>query len=191
MKSQKAELFGNSKRRTSSSKRLPAFLEKIERIVDRAVPYILALLAFLIILEFTHAADAYHDLFLKIDYFIVAFFVIDLCFKWYHTRDVLKFIKLYWIDIIAVFPFYAVFRLYFAVTELFAAGESVQKILHETILLRETKLLREAEYGAKFAREARFIRVIARSLRILRARWYVAHWHLQSVSKSYKKSHKN
>ncbi len=170
-------------------KRLPVFLEKIEHIVDRAVPYILALLSLLIILEFTHVADEYHDVFIMIDYFIVAFFVIDLCFKWYHTRDVLKFIKLYWIDIIAVFPFYAVFRLYFSVTELFAAGESVQKILHESVLLRETKLLRESEYAAKLAKEGRLVRVIARSLRILRARWYVTHWHLHNVSKGYRKSH--
>ena len=170
--------------------RLPDWLEAVERIVDKAVPYVLVLLAVLIIMEFTHVADPYHDVFVTIDYFIVAFFVIDLCFKWYHTRDVLKFVKLYWIDIIAVFPFYAAFRLYFAATELFAAGESVQKVLHETVLLRETKLLREAEYGAKFAKEARFIRVIARSLRILRARWYVAHWHMHNVSRGYKKYHK-
>ncbi len=173
----------------SRKERLPAWLEEIERVVDKSVPYILALLALLIILEFTHVAEAYHDIFIRIDYFIVAFFIIDLCFKWYHTRNVLKFIRLYWIDIIAVFPFYAIFRLYFAVTELFAAGESVQKILHETVLLRETKLLREAEYGAKFAKEARFIRIFARGLRILRARWYVAHWHLHNVSKGYRKSH--
>lgn len=171
-------------------KRLPDWLEAVERIVDKAVPYVLLLLAILIILEFTHVAEAYHDTFVQIDYFIIAFFVIDLCFKWYHTRDVLKFIRLYWIDIIAVFPFYTVFRLYFAATELFAAGESVQKVLHETVLLRETKLLREADYAAKFAKEGRFIRVVARSLRILRARWYVAHWHLQKVSRGYSKHHK-
>lgn len=170
-------------------KRLPDWLETIERIVDRAVPYVLVLLAVLIIIEFTHVADPYHDIFVTIDYFIVAFFVIDLCFKWFHTRDVLKFIKLYWIDIIAVFPFYAIFRVYFAATELFAAGEQTQKFLHEAVLLRETKLLREAEYGAKLAKEGRFIRVIARSLRILRARWYVTNWHLQKVSRGYKKHH--
>ncbi len=170
--------------------KLPFWLEAVERVVDRAVPYVLALLTLLIILEFTRVASAYHDFFVRMDIFIVAFFVIDLCFKWYHTREVLKFIRLYWIDILAVFPFYAVFRLYFAVTELFAAGESVQKVLHETVLLRETKLLRESEYAAKLAKEGRFVRVIARSLRILRARWYVAHWHLHKVSRGYSQHHK-
>jgi hypothetical protein len=175
---------------------LPDWLEKIEFFVDRAVPYVLVFLAVLIILEFLHVADQYHDLFVAFDYFIVSFFVVDLCFKWYHTRNVLKFIKLYWIDLIAVFPFYTAFRVYFAATELFAAGESAQKILHEAVLLRETRLLkeaellREAEYGAKFAKEGRFVRVIARSLRILRARWYVAHWHLHNVSRGYKQHHK-
>jgi hypothetical protein len=170
-------------------KRHRHWLSIIEVFIDRSIPYMLVLLAVLIVLEFLHIAEQYHDIFVRIDYVIIAFFVVDLCFKWYHTREILKFIKLYWIDIIAVFPFYAIFRLYFAVTELFAAGESVQKILHETVLLRETKLLREAEYGAKFAKEARFIRVFARGLRVLRARWYVTNWHLQNVSKGYRKHH--
>jgi len=171
------------------SKRLPGWLEAVEQLVDRAVPYMLGLLAILIIVEFTHVAEQYHDFIVQIDYFIVSFFIIDLCFKWYHTREVLKFIKLYWIDIIAVFPFYTVFRVYAAASEAFAAGESVQKFLHEAVLVRETKLLRETEYAAKFAKEGRLVRLFARGLRVLRARWYVAHWHLQKVSKGYRKQH--
>jgi len=123
------------------------------------------------------------------DQIIIGFFVIDLCFKWNRTRDVLKFMKLYWIDIIAVFPFYTIFKVYFAITEAFAAGESVQKFLHEAVLLRETKLIKEAralrgaEYAAKFAREARILRIVPRFLRLLRARWYVTFWHMHDKSK--------
>lgn len=177
-------------------RKLPHWLESIEFFVDKSIPYVLVLLAIMIIAEFTHFAPEYEHYFVYLDYFVIAFFIVDLCFKWYHTHNALKFIKLYWIDLIAVFPFYAVFRVYFAVSELVAAGEPVQKILHETLLLRETKLLKEAtvlretEYAAKFAKESRFIRVLARSLRIIRARWYVTHWHLQNVSKGYKKEHR-
>lgn len=170
--------------------KLPPWLEKIERFVDRAIPYMLVLLTILLVVEFTHIADPYHDMFVTIDYFIVVFFIIDLCFKWYHTREVLKFIKLYWIDIIAVFPFYAFFRFYLAASEFFVAGEQAQKFMHEAVLLREAKLLREAEFSAKVAKEGRFIRVISRSMRLLRARWYVIHWHLQKVSRGYRQEHR-
>ena len=171
--------------------KLPPWLETIERFVDRAVPFMLVLLAVLIAIELLNIGEAYHGVLVKIDYFIIVFFVVDLCFKWYHTRDVLKFIKLYWIDIIAVFPFYTFFRVYLAATEFFVAGEQAQKFMHEAVLLREAKLLREAEFGAKVAKEGRFIRVIARSMRLLRARWYVAHWHLQKVSRGYSSTHRH
>ncbi|MBW3016391.1 ion transporter [Candidatus Woesearchaeota archaeon] len=162
--------------------KLPPWLSWIERFVDRSIPFMLVLLAVMIVVELLHLAGPYEPVMEKLDYLVIAFFVVDLCFKWYHVRNVLKFVKLYWIDIIAVFPFYAIFRVYFAAAELLAAGEPVQKLLHEGVLLRETKLLRGAEY-AKFVKEVRWIRVFARSLRILRARWYVAHWHMQAVSK--------
>ncbi len=177
-------------------RKLPKWLEKIEYFVDRAIPYVLVLLTLMIIVEFTHFAPEYEHYIHYLDYLVISFFVVDLCFKWYHTHNAYKFVRLYWIDIIAVFPFYAVFRFYFAVSELFAAGESVQKILHETVLLREAKLLREAqflretEYAAKFAKEARIVRIIARGLRILRARWYITHWHMHKVSTAYIREHK-
>ncbi len=170
-------------------KRLPDWLERVERFVDYALPFMLVLLAILIVLEFFKIAEKYHDVILWLDYGVIAFFVIDLCFKWYHTRNVLKFIKLYWIDIIAVFPFYTVFRFYLAASEFIVAGEQAQKFLHEAVLVRETKLLREAEFASKVAKEGRVVRMIARGLRVLRARWYVTHWHLQKVSKGYREEH--
>lgn len=162
--------------------KLPGWLQWIERFVDRIIPFMLVLLAVMIVVELLHLAGPYEPVLQTLDFVVILFFVVDLCFKWYHVRNASKFIKLYWIDIIAVFPFYAIFRVYFAATELLAAGEPLQKLLHETVLLREAKLLKGAEY-VKFAKEIRWVRIFARSLRILRARWYVAHWHLQAVSR--------
>ena len=122
-------------------------------------------------------------------YVIVSFFVIDLMFKWHHTPKLSKFVKLYWIDIIAVFPFYLLFRVYFVARELIGAGEQIQKVLHEAVLLRETKILRQAGITSTFAKQGRIVQTIARSLRILRARWYITHWHIQKVSKGYRKAH--
>src|SRR5574341_1710159 len=93
-------------------KNLPAWLESIEHFVDIAIPFMLVLLGVLIVLEFTELIDPHHGFVLGLDYFIIAFFVADLLFKWYHVHDALKFIKLYWIDLLAIFPFYTLYRLY-------------------------------------------------------------------------------
>lgn len=164
-------------------KKLPKWLAQIEVLIDRSIPYLLVLLTALIIIDFTHWGEQYHGVIVWADSFIVAFFVADLAFKWRRTRDVLKFVKWYWIDIVAVFPFYAVFRLY---REVFVAGEQAQKMLHEAVLLRETKLLREAEM-TKLLREGKFVRAFARGLRLLRARWYVAHGKLSGASEALRK----
>lgn len=171
-------------------KHLPPWLEKIEYFVDRAIPFVLVLLTLMIVVEFTNFAPEYEHYFAYLDYFVISFFVVDLCFKWYHTHDAYKFVRLYWIDIIAVLPFYAFFRVYFAASELIAAGEPIQQLLHESALLKETKVLRETEYAAKFAKESKLVRIVARSLRVLRARWYVTHWHMHKISTAYKKEHK-
>ena len=171
-------------------KKLPGWLASIEHFIDRSIPYMLALLAVLIILELTNTLEQYHDIIVRIDYTIISFFVIDLGFKWYHTRSALKFLKLYWIDIIAVFPFYTFFRFYTAASEFFRGTEQAQKFLHEAVLLRETKLLRQPEFAARLAKEGRFVRIIPRTLRLFRARWYVTHWHLLKHSNAFNKYHK-
>jgi len=158
--------------------KLHPILEKIERFVDLAIPIMLVILTVLIILEFTRYADLYHNYLLIVDYIIVTFFVIDLAFKWNRIRDFKKFVGLYWIDIIAVFPFYLVFRTFYLIREIIVLSEEAPKYLHELVLLRETKFLRELEY-AKFMKEARFVRVAARFLRIVRARWYLAYFGLK------------
>lgn len=165
-------------------KRLPPWLKAIERLVDKLMPVMLVLLAGVIVAEFTEWGHHNEGILITLDYFIITFFVVDLAFKWYETRDALKFLKLYWIDIIAVFPFYTLFRLYFVAAEIFAAGEQAQKFLHEAVLMREMRVLREAEKSARFLKEARFVRFFARGLRLLRARWYVTFWHFHKTSRS-------
>jgi hypothetical protein len=148
----------------------------------------LLLLTIIIIIEFTHVADEYHVYLLAGDYIIIGFFVIDLLFKYNHSKDMYSFVRVYWIDLIAVFPFYAVTRLFSVAAEFAAASEGTQKLLHESALLREARFLRELEV-AKFAKEGRLLRVIPRSLRLLRARWYFAHGHFMGVSEGHRKHH--
>ncbi|PIN75542.1 hypothetical protein COV18_03235 [Candidatus Woesearchaeota archaeon CG10_big_fil_rev_8_21_14_0_10_37_12] len=170
-------------------RKLPSWLELVEKFVDKSIPFVLVLLTALLIVEFFHFADNYLSWIHAADSVIVGFFVVDLCFKWYRTRNLLKFMKMYWIDIIAVFPFYTAFRLYASVRDLTFIGEQTQKVLHEAVLLRETRLLREGEFAAKVAsqtrilRYGRFVRVFARVLRLFKARFYITHWQLDDVSK--------
>ena len=58
-------------------KKLPGWLASIEHFIDRSIPYMLALLAVLIILELTNTLEQYHDIIVRIDYTIISFFVID------------------------------------------------------------------------------------------------------------------
>lgn len=160
---------------------------KIEHFVDKSIPVMLVILTVLIILEFTKYGVIYHDYILLVDYVIVSFFVVDLIFKWNHIRNFKEFVKLYWIDIIAVFPFYLIFRAFYLVREIVILSEEAPKYLHELVLLRETRLLREFEFAkllheaeyARLLKEARFVRVAARFLRIIRARWYLAYFGLK------------
>jgi hypothetical protein len=119
-----------------------------------------------------------------IDYFIVFFFVVDLTFKWLHVKNVVKFVKLYWLDIIAVLPFYLGFRIYARFAAIAAAGEEIaeaQKVAHELVLAREAELLKEAQVLAReeeLLKEAkplaRILRSMERGIRMISGRNEVA-----------------
>ena len=169
--------------------KIPKWLETVEYFIDRSIPFMLVLLTIIIIIEFTHVADEYHSYLVAGDYVIIGFFVIDLLFKYNHSKGMYSFVRMYWIDLIAVFPFYALTRLFAVAAEFAAASEGTQKILHESALLREARFLREIE-GAKFAKEGRLLRIIPRSLRLLRARWYFTKGHFLGVSEGHRRHHR-
>ncbi|RMD57472.1 hypothetical protein D6825_03950 [Candidatus Woesearchaeota archaeon] len=170
--------------------KLPKWLESVEWFVDRSVPFLLVILTFLIIFGFTEYADKYHDQIIILDNIIIAFFVVDLLFKYNHSKSLVRFFKVYWIDIIAVFPFYLIFRLYFVVKEAAFATEQAQKVLHEAALVRETRLIKESRLVAELSKEGKLARAFLRGLRLLRMRWYVLHGHLQALSAQYRKAHR-
>lgn len=168
------------------------FLKWFEKAIDRSIPFFVIVLGLVLLVDLTHLVDlhAFEPWPTVFDALIVAVFVIDLVFKWTHVHDLLKFIKLYWIDIIAVFPFFLIFRAVTYVGEFFRAGEEAQKILHEAVLLRETRLLREASFAQRAERivkearvGSRLLRAGPRFLRLIRARFYVTHEHLKRASK--------
>lgn len=152
----------------------------IEVFVDKIIPYLVLLLLFIIIGEF-----AFHDLissyriYVNIaDYAILFFFLVDLCFKFYRVRNVKLFFRKYWLEVIAVFPFILVFRMFeelfvllrftgpieegqkivHTVTEAAKIGEE-QKIIRElSALEKETRVFRSIEEGTKLSRTSMFLR---------------------------------
>ncbi len=171
------------------------YLRLLESITHELIPYLLIGLAFVIIVEnplwTLYNLHQFETTLVIFDGIVVFFFVTDLIFKWFKVKNATKFIKLYWIDLIAVFPFYLAFRLVSEVSQLFKLGsevsETAQKIAHESILIKETELLKEARNleevrllrESKIFREARplirFLRFFESKIKIVKGRLVLTH----------------
>jgi hypothetical protein len=151
------------------------WLHKLEVFIDKVIPPLLVLLLFLILGElFFHERLmpilAYTDYF---DGLIVSVFAIDLAFKFHRVRKVPKFVRKYWLEIIATIPFFLIFR----ITEFFGLQEIVERsqiIAHEapeiSRLERETSaIVKEAGKIGRTARFLRTMRIVARFPRFLQA----------------------
>ena len=90
-----------------------------------------------------------------------------------HTKNIRNFLKSFWLDILAVFPFFLLFRAFEEIAAGLQIGEFTersQNVLHEGLELQKkgTKLLQEAEKAIKireatrFSKFSRFLRPIAR-----------------------------
>ncbi|MBS3135174.1 hypothetical protein J4406_02295 [Candidatus Woesearchaeota archaeon] len=142
------------------------WLHNLEIFFDRAIPYVILLLIFIIVGEFAfHNFMNKYRLYVSLaDYVIVGFFIIDLGFKFYRVRNVKLFFKKYWLEVIAVFPFVLVFRLFEELALLLRFTEPLeqgQKVLHgitEGIQLgEEQKIIRELQELEKGTRTFRSI----------------------------------
>jgi hypothetical protein len=152
---------------------LPAWKEKwnsfnekrlgwLEKTVDRLIPWLVLLLLFIILGEFSEqlnlfdwqwmetAAEffhAYEDIIHIIDRIIIGFFIADLYFNFFKKAKISTWLKTSILDIIAVAPLGLIFR----VSEISEA----QSILHvtEDIGKEAGKVLKETEAAAKIAKE--------------------------------------
>ncbi len=129
-------------------------LQWIERFTDKIIPFLVIVIAFMLISQnpFWTLIDLshYEPWVGMADIIILVFFLIDLYFKWKHVKNFKKFLKLYWFDVIAVFPFYLVTRTWFELSFFFTASEQVggaQKLAHEAVLLRELKIAEELKWS--------------------------------------------
>ncbi len=143
------------------------FLEKIEHYNAKLItPALIVLLGVIIYELFLHVENHTIELIVKIaDALVITIFVIDLIFLAHKAKSVKFFFKKYWLDVIAVFPFVLFFNLVNSIYRAAIATERIvlgQAILHETV---------EASRGARaFAESGKFvrwIRIVARVIRVV------------------------
>ena len=148
---------------------------KVEVVVDFLIPYCVIVLLFMIISElfFSNWIEPYHQIIVYLDWFIVLIFVADLLLKYKRAHNLKIFLKSSWLDILAVFPFFLVFRLWEEIALLLKITSTElrqgQSVLHEVVELQKgagrwtkeaTRLAQEAEEIGKISRSRYIIRVI-------------------------------
>ncbi|MBI4144011.1 hypothetical protein HY486_02075 [Candidatus Woesearchaeota archaeon] len=157
--------------------------DAVEKVVDRVIPWLVLLLGIEIILGFIYDLHDYEGIIHWFDRFVITVFVADLVFKWFRVRSMRVFIRLYWLDIVAVLPFYWVFSTYEWITGSTRIAEESQKFVHEALLIREAKVAREIELIKSASRgELFFVRIIEsvqKILRLLVLQWEIAHGHIK------------
>ena len=145
---------------------------KLEVFIDKAIfPALLVLLAIILLeLFFKDVLEHYH-LYIEIaDGIVILIFLIDLVFKYLSTKNIPNFLKKYWLEIIAVIPFFWIFRAFEGFARIFGLIEETtkegQQILHVGV-----ELARGEEGAAKVGRAGRlerFLRPISRVSRFLK-----------------------
>ena len=109
---------------------------KLREFIDKAIFPALILLFVIIILEFFYKTftEEYYFYIEIIDVLIILIFIIDLIFKYLNVRNVPKFFRKYWLELIAVLPLFWVFRAFEGFASIFGLlGETTkegQQILH-------------------------------------------------------------
>ena len=153
--------------RTKPRLPLPKWAKTIEHIVDKAIPPMLIVLLGVIVIEifFHDIAEHYHTWILLADHLVLWTFVLDVFFKFIRIRPFKTFLRKSWIDILAIFPFLSMFRLFEGIFGIFVATEGLkegQLIFHETVeVQKETvRIAQEVEKAGKVSRTSRFSRFL-------------------------------
>lgn len=157
-----------------------SWAHKTEVVVDKLIPLALAALLAMIAAEifWPRVAEEHQALIQWADWGVLAVFALDVFFKFKRARSVPHFLRTSWVDIIAIFPFFLVFRLFEGLLGLIGLSETAarsQQILHASIEVEKEAELALKE-GSRFAAElseatraeklSKFLEPIARSTRL-------------------------
>ena len=150
--------------------------EHVENFFDKMiVPALIVLLIYVIVdVFFTDFKYSYENYFFYADMFIISIFVGDLSFKFKRAASWKGFLRREWLEIIAIIPFFWIFRL---VESIARVGELVQEIIH--IVTRGGRLARLLAalglVGTRDNRFANFVRKITGSERFEEAAKFFSH----------------
>lgn len=145
--------------------------KKIEHLIDKLIPLCLVMIILLLIAEFGfhEKITPYYFYIEIIDYLVIGVFVADLYFKFHRLKDIKKFVKNHWLEIIAVFPFMILFRTIENILRIEVAARELkeaQMVLHETVEV--SKVAKGAE-ATRTARVLKILRPLLRTPRLLKA----------------------
>jgi len=164
-------------------------LHKLEKLVDSMIGLLLIILLLIIAGElfFSEQFKPYHTYVDYFDMFLISVFTIDLAFKFNRVRKISKFLKSYWLQIIAIIPFFLIFRF----TEFFSLRifiERGQEVAHELPEIQKLEregaaIVKEAGRASRTARIIRILRITSRFPRFLKVLPFFEkptgrhHWH--------------
>ena len=148
-------------------------LEKIELWADRLIVPALFGVLFIVVAElfFPEFAHDIHSEIVLLDTVVISIFVVDVLFKLHRASTWKGFLKSHWLEVLAILPFFLVFRI---VEGVFIAAELVDVSQHTAHLAEGARSGRIAEFFrtpelTRSSRFARLIRFISRTPRFAKA----------------------
>jgi len=169
----------NKGKKHHKEKEFSPFWEKVEHINAKLITPAILVLTFVIVVElfFKDFAHHYHTPILVMDYFVLVVFVIDLIFLGIRAKSVKFFFKHYWLDLLAVIPMALMFTFVSKIYRALSAAGKIgvgQAILHETLEIRKG-----VSAATRSGRIAKFMRLGARSLRVITKSRLFTHVHFK------------
>ncbi len=143
-------------------------LSAVEKFFDKMIVPALLVLVVIVVADifFTDLKYEYETYFFYADVLVISIFVGDLSFKFRRASDWPGFLRREWLEILAVIPFFWIFRLVDSVVRI---GELVQEIVH--LVTRGGRFVRLfAALGLVGSRHERFSRFLERILKTARFR---------------------
>lgn len=155
------------------------YLEKVERAADALVVPALFAVLIIIVLElfFTETAHHYHEWINFADTLVILVFVVDLSFKLHRASTWEGFLKGHWLEVIAIMPFFLVFRLVeglFIAVDVVDLGQHTAHLAEGARSSRFTQFFRTSELG-RSTRFGGFLRAFSRTPRFAKAAEFFKH----------------
>jgi len=155
------------------------YLKKVEKITDALIVPALIAIFVIVILElfFGEIAHHYHSLIALTDTVAITIFIIDVSFKFHRASTWEGFLQNHWLEVIAIMPFFLVFRLVegiFIAVDVVDLGQHTAHLAEGARSSRFVEFFKTSELG-RSTRFGRFLRAFSRSPRFAKAAEFFKH----------------